>query len=82
MKLKGPRTIQERLRDDKVIDRAMRRGVEAALLRHKRAGVSVVVWQSGAVVRIKPSQIKISRNRSRRSRAMGSSRAGKRSRAI
>jgi len=66
MKIKVPRTIQERLSDDKVIDRAMRMAVKAALLRHKRAGVSIVVWRSGEVVRIKANQIKLSRDGRRR----------------
>jgi hypothetical protein len=75
MKIKGSRTTQERFSDDKVIDRAMRMAVKAALLRHKRAGVSIVVWRSGKVVRIKPNQIKLSRDGRRRSPATRPSRS-------
>lgn len=76
MKTKGLRTIRELFLDGRVIDRAMRRAVQEALLRHKQAGVSVVVWRSGGVVRLKPSQIQVSRGGSRRSpRSRKSSRA-------
>ena len=81
MKIKGSRTIQERFLDDKVIDRAMRTAVRVALLHHKRAGVSVVVWRSGEVVRVKPTQIKVPRDASRRTHAVRSSLSSKRSRA-
>lgn len=68
MKAKGIGTIQERLLDEKAIDRAMRKAVKVALLRHKRAGLSVVVWRFGEVVRVKPTQIKVSQQGSRRVR--------------
>ena len=67
MKTKGLPTIRELFLDGRVIDRAMRRAVQEALLRHKRAGVSVAVWRSGEVVRLRPSQIKVSRDTPRRS---------------
>ena len=69
MKSKPPRTIRELLRDGKLIDRAMRRAVREALLRHKRAGVPAVGWRSGKVVLVGPAQIKASANRSRRLRS-------------
>lgn len=66
MKTKRLPTIRELFLDGKVIDRAMRRAVQEALLRHKRLGESIVVWRSGKVVWLKPSQIKVSREVSRR----------------
>lgn len=52
-------TILELFLDGRRIDRAMRRAVRKALLRHKQAGVAIAVWRSGKVVRLGPSQIKI-----------------------
>ena len=69
MKSKPPRTIRELLLDGKLVDRAMRRAVKEALLRHKRAGVPAVGWRSGKVVLVEPAQIKASANRSRRLRS-------------
>lgn len=74
MRVKSPRTIRELLLDGRIVDRAMRRAVQEALLRHKQAGVSVVVWRSGEVVRVKPTQIKVSRHGSKRPHASRSSR--------
>ena len=80
MKDGNPHTIRELLLDGRRIDRAMRRAVQAALLRHKQAGVAIAVWRSGEVVRVRPSQIKIARDGSRRPQAGRSSRAAIRSR--
>ena len=68
MKSKRLSTIHELLLDGKLVDRAMRRAVQEALLRHKRAGVPAVGWRSGKVVLVRPTQIKASANGSRRPR--------------
>ena len=81
MKSRDLHTIRELLLDGRRIDRAMRRAVKAALLRHKQAGVAVVVWRSGDVVRLRSSQIKIARDGSRRPQAGRFSRAVRKSRA-
>ncbi len=81
MKSKRLSTIRELLLDGRLIDRAMRKAVQEALLRHKRAGVPVVAWRSGKIVWIKPAQIKVSANASRRVRAARSPRSSKIARA-
>ena len=43
--------------DGKEVDEALKRGVREALLRHKKLGQSIVVWQDGKVVEIPPDQI-------------------------
>jgi hypothetical protein len=81
MKSKEPPSIRELFLDGKAMDRAMRKGVREALLRHKRAGVPIVVWRSGKVVRIPPSQIRVSSGGSKRRPSARSVRKGKASRA-
>ena len=81
MKSKSPRTISELLLDGRLVDRAIRRAVKEALLRHKRAGVPAVGWRSGKVVLVKPTEIKVSANGSRRLRSRRSPRTSKNSRA-
>jgi len=39
-----------------VLDTAMRHAVRDALRRHKLLGESIVVWQGGKVVELKPDQ--------------------------
>jgi len=41
------------------IDEAIARGIRQSLLRHKRLGEWVVVWQDGGPVRIPPEQIPV-----------------------
>lgn len=74
-------TILELFLDGRRIDRAMRRAVRKALLRHKQAGVAIAVWRSGKVVRLGPSQIKIGADGSRGPVARRSSRARRKGRA-
>lgn len=81
MKSRSVLTIRELFLDGKRIDRAMRRAVRKALLRHKQAGVAIAVWRFGKVVRIAPSRIKIGRDGARKPVAAWSSRARGRSRA-
>jgi hypothetical protein len=42
-----------------LIDKALRMAAREALLRYKQAGVPIVVWRRGKVVRIPASQIKV-----------------------
>ncbi len=43
--------------DRRVIDRAINRGIRKALLRHKAAGLPVVISRDGKVVLIQPEDI-------------------------
>jgi hypothetical protein len=49
----------ERVRDSKLIERAIRRAVREALLRHKPAGNPISVWRDGQVVWIAPEDIPV-----------------------
>jgi len=49
--------IEALLDDDAAVERALAEGVRAALLRHKRAGVPIVVWERGRVKWIPASEI-------------------------
>lgn len=53
------KTLEARLADTAAIDAALKRGVREALLRHKRLGHSVVVFQNGQPVWLTPDQITI-----------------------
>lgn len=39
------------------IDKAIKEAVRDALIRHKRAGVPIVIWKDGKVVRVPPEEI-------------------------
>jgi hypothetical protein len=66
MKAKPLPDIKKLLMDGRVVDRVIREGVREALLRHKRAGVPIVVWRSGRIVEVPASKIKVYGGRSRR----------------
>lgn len=51
------RDIAELLQDGRRIEQAMRRGVRAALLRHKQLGQSIVVWRDGRIVELTAAEI-------------------------
>jgi hypothetical protein len=53
------RSLSDRLKDAGLIERALRRAVQAALLRHKQAGNPVAVWRDGKVVWIAPEDITV-----------------------
>jgi hypothetical protein len=40
-----------------LIDEALRQGVRDAMLRHKRAGLPVVIWRDGHSVWVKPEDL-------------------------
>jgi hypothetical protein len=49
----------ERVRDVPRILNAMNQGIREALLRHKQAGVPIIVWRLGRVEEIAPEDIEI-----------------------
>lgn len=51
------RSPAERVADLPRIQRALRAAVRDALMRHKQAGLPVVIWRDGAVVWIPPEEI-------------------------
>jgi hypothetical protein len=57
----GP-SLGERLRDIKLIERALVRAVWEALLRHKQAGNPIAAWRDGRVVWIAPEDIPVTKD--------------------
>ena len=51
--------IEARWRDREGMEAAMRRAVNAALLRHKKLGESIAVWRDGRVVIVPPEEIEV-----------------------
>ena len=51
------RSVEELLQDGEAIDRAIREGVRAALLRHQKLGQPIVIYRDGKVVHVPPEQI-------------------------
>lgn len=52
-----PRSVEEMFEAGKPIDDALQRAVRDALVRHKRLGQEIVVWQDGRIVCLRASQI-------------------------
>jgi hypothetical protein len=59
MKEQAPRDIAKILLETDLADRAVRRAVREAVLRHKLLGESIVVSRNGEVVRLSPDEIEI-----------------------
>jgi isoaspartyl peptidase/L-asparaginase-like protein (Ntn-hydrolase superfamily) len=57
MEKKSEKSIDEIFREGTSIDKALKQGVREALLRHKQAGNSIVVWRDGKIVWLKPEEI-------------------------
>jgi hypothetical protein len=59
--VKEPRTdkIDELFADGTEIDRALRRAVQKALMRHRQAGNPIAAWRDGKVVWIPPEEIPV-----------------------
>jgi len=53
------RPLVERVRDSKLIERALARAVREALQRHKQAGNPVAIWRDGQVVWLGPDEIQL-----------------------
>lgn len=51
--------LAKRLQNRALIDGGLSDGVQAALRRHKQAGVPIAVWQDGQVVLIAADQIQL-----------------------
>lgn len=51
--------IEEAFSNPEKITQALTRGVREALLKHKQAGNSVVVWRDGKMVWLKPEEISL-----------------------
>ncbi len=54
---KSKNKIAEVLRDTKFLTKKLQKGVNSALLMHKRAGNAVCEWRNGKVVWIPPEDI-------------------------
>ena len=63
MKSSNPKSVTELLANRAAVTRAMRAGVRAALLEHKRAGRSIVVWENGRVVELPADKIPVNEPR-------------------
>jgi hypothetical protein len=57
MEGKTEKTIDEIFREGTLIDEALKKGVQEALIRHKQAGNPVVVWRDGKTVWLQPEEI-------------------------
>ena len=55
----SPRSLAERLQDVDLIERAFKRAVREALIRHKQAGNPISEWRDGQVVWIQPEDIEL-----------------------
>jgi len=51
--------LDERFQDIALIERAVKRAVREALLRHKQAGNPIAIWRDGGVVWIQPEDIPV-----------------------
>jgi hypothetical protein len=56
-------TLGERVRDVRLIERALACAVRDALKRHKQAGNPIAVWREGQTVWIEPEDIPIATER-------------------
>ena len=54
-----PRNIEEILTETDLADRAVRKAVREAVLRHKLLGNPIAVWRDGKVVWIPPEEIEV-----------------------
>lgn len=54
-----PRDIEEILTKTDLADRAVRKAVREAVLRHKLLGNPIAVWRDGEVVWIPPEEIEV-----------------------
>ncbi|PWT85486.1 MAG: hypothetical protein C5B56_13970 [Proteobacteria bacterium] len=55
--IRSNRPLSERVRDIKLIEKALVRAVAAALRRHKQAGNPIAIWRDGRVVLLQPDEI-------------------------
>ena len=65
-KTKSKKDIGKLMADDNLVLRALKKGVQQALRRHKQAGNPVCVWRDGKVVWIRPKDIPVKTNHRRK----------------
>lgn len=53
------KSIEELFEEGTEIDAALQRAVREALIRHKKLGESIVVWEDGKVVVLPPEKIPV-----------------------
>ena len=51
--------IAEAFADPEIITEELAKGVREALIKHKQAGNSIVIWRDGKIVTIKPEEITV-----------------------
>lgn len=54
MKIRKAKDIEQLLADDRLIQKALAKGVREALHRHELAGLPVAQWRNGKVVWVSP----------------------------
>jgi len=59
MKKKSEKSIDEIFKEGSPIDKALKKAVQEALVRHKHAGNPIVVWRDGKIVWLKPEEIPV-----------------------
>ena len=59
MKKKSEKSIDEIFKEGSLIDNALKKAVQEALVRHKHAGNPIVVWRDGKIVWLKPEEIPV-----------------------
>lgn len=59
MKKKSEKTIDEIFKEGSLIDKALKKAVQEALVRHKQAGNPIVVWRDGKIIWLKPEEIPV-----------------------
>jgi hypothetical protein len=62
-----PDRIGRAFGDGRPIDKAVQRAADAAILQHKRAGVPLVIWRDGKIVRVSAEQLVKPGKRTKRS---------------
>src|SRR5947209_586208 len=55
------RSLEDRLTDVALIERALNRAVREALLRHKQADNPIAIWRDGQIVHLAPDDILVGR---------------------
>ena len=61
MKKKSEKSIDEIFKEGSLIDKALKKAVQEALVRHKQAGNPIVVWRDGKIVWLKPEEILVNK---------------------
>jgi len=59
MSVDSEMSVDQFLRENERIERALRRGVREALIRHKKLGQPIVIWRDGKVVWVPAEEIEI-----------------------